>query len=135
MYSLKTNAPISNDNNLSGFQFGNRKQSSNQKTIASSQLGIQAKLRVGSVDDPAEKAADRMADQVMRMLDHQLKPMPAVQSIHDGQESVYRSCEAGENSVASISTLQRRRDASEVEQVQTKLNSSSENIYQRFIQR
>src|SRR5260221_9094105 len=36
-------------------------------------LGIQAKLRVGAADDPAEEEADRVADHVLRMPDSRLQ--------------------------------------------------------------
>lgn len=91
MYSLKTNAPISIDNNLSGFQFGNRKQNNKQKAKELGLLGIQAKLRVGSVDEPAEKEADLMADQFMLLAIDQfirnLHCILGVSSVHSDDEN------------------------------------------------
>jgi hypothetical protein len=65
---------------------------------------VQAKLTIGAVDDPAEREADRVADQVMRM------PEPVRQSTADGtvrrmcpdcEGELQRSASGGANSTAS----------------------------------
>ena len=50
----------------------NRTQPSSRTAAAPLPGAIQAKLAVGSVDDPLEHEADRVADQVMRMPDADL---------------------------------------------------------------
>lgn len=50
--------------------------------------GVQAKLIVGPVDDPLERAADRTADQVMRM------PDPAPAGLHSDAGILQRQCES-----------------------------------------
>ncbi len=96
MHLFKTIASISGVNDLPGFLFVNRKQNNKPEIKALGLLGIQAKPQVGNIADPAE----REAVQVMRIPDSQLKPMPTVRSLHDGQESVYRNCVTRTNSVA-----------------------------------
>jgi hypothetical protein len=100
MYSMKTNVTTSNDKQLSDFQFANKKQNNNKKAGALGQLGVQAKPGSGSLDTPAEKKTGRSMDQVMRMPASQSESIPNVRSLHDGQESVYRSCVAGGDLVA-----------------------------------
>jgi hypothetical protein len=54
-----------------GSHFGNQAL---LRRLSPAPVGVQAKLEIGAVDDPLEREADRVADQVMRMPD----PAPAV---------------------------------------------------------
>jgi hypothetical protein len=54
---------------------------------------LQPKLRIGAVDDPLEREADRMADRVLHMPD--ARPRPAAASLSAGGGFVQRKCSCG----------------------------------------
>jgi hypothetical protein len=66
---------------------------------------VQTKLKIGAVDDPAEREADRVADQVMRMPDTGLTTMAAAPG-----KTVQRACAACEGEIQRMPDAMLQRD-------------------------
>ncbi len=85
--SAKTDAPraAAPTRRADGF-FGNQAM---LRRLSPARIGVQPKLEIGAVDDPLEREADRVADEVMRM------PAPAP-SFSDAPPQISRKCAACE---------------------------------------
>ncbi|MEH2239846.1 eCIS core domain-containing protein [Nostoc sp.] len=86
----------------------------------------QAKLTVGEPDDQYEQEADRVANQVMRMVIADKLKVPSVQPVQDSLQRKCAACEQEEEKLQAKPSLQRYTDGSlqAGDNIESRLNSS-----------
>jgi hypothetical protein len=73
-------------------------------------LGLQRKLAVGAVDDPLEREADSVADQVMRPVDGAPSIAPPFQRMGIENSGIQRKCACGTNAAGECEECRKREE-------------------------
>jgi hypothetical protein len=87
---------------------------------------VQAKLRIGAVDDPAEHEADRVANQVMRMRDPGNEPASLAVATRSDTAPLRRLCAECEDDVRRQPAEEGPRREDEVEEIPVRRQAADE---------